>query len=152
MTHDECKQVSNFLLQLCINSPSKLSTLRATSHMSQEPRPWNCESPNESVQRPSQHTSKIMSCDQGSSSVVWSHMWWGPHLNVFPMNFHSCGSSHMIKLDKSRVVSIRSAISSHPAPAGWMHSSHHTSNQPDGSSSILVGWAAHIRTGGHRLG
>ena len=34
--------------------------LRATSHTSQEPWPWNCESPKESVQRPSQHTSKLM--------------------------------------------------------------------------------------------
>jgi hypothetical protein len=32
-------------------------SLRATSHTSQELSPWNCESPNESVQRPlSQHT------------------------------------------------------------------------------------------------
>ena len=30
------------------------TSLRATSHMSQEPWPWNCESPKESVQRPSQ--------------------------------------------------------------------------------------------------
>ena len=34
--------------------------VRATSHMSQEPWPWNCESPKESVQRLSQDTSKIM--------------------------------------------------------------------------------------------
>jgi hypothetical protein len=34
--------------------------LGATSHTSQEPWPWNCESPKESVQRPSQDTSKIM--------------------------------------------------------------------------------------------
>ena len=34
--------------------------LRATSHMSQGPWPCNCESPKESVQRPSQHTSNIM--------------------------------------------------------------------------------------------
>ena len=35
------------------------------------PWPWNCESPEESVQRPSsQHTSKIMLCGHGPSSVV----------------------------------------------------------------------------------
>ena len=34
--------------------------IRATSHTSQEPWPWNCESPKESVQRLSQDTSKIM--------------------------------------------------------------------------------------------
>ena len=35
-------------------------SFRATSHMSQELWPWNYESPRESVQRPSQDTSKIM--------------------------------------------------------------------------------------------
>ena len=34
--------------------------VRATSHTSQEPWPWTCESPKKSVQRPSQHISKIM--------------------------------------------------------------------------------------------
>ena len=34
--------------------------LMATSHMRQEPWPWNCESPIERVQRPSQHTANIM--------------------------------------------------------------------------------------------
>jgi hypothetical protein len=62
---------------------------RATSHTSQEPWPWDCESPKGSVQRPSQHTSKIMSCGHGPSSVVWSHMWPGPQLNVISMNFYS---------------------------------------------------------------
>ena len=33
---------------------------RATSHMRQEPWPWNCESPKEIVQRPSQGTSNII--------------------------------------------------------------------------------------------
>ena len=36
------------------------SVKRATSPTSQEPWPWNCESPKESVQRPSKDTSKIM--------------------------------------------------------------------------------------------
>ena len=39
--------------------------LRATSRTSQEPRPWDCKSPRERVQRPSQNTSKLM-------YVVWS--------------------------------------------------------------------------------
>ena len=34
--------------------------LRVTSHTSQEPWPWNCESPKDSVQRPSQGTFEIM--------------------------------------------------------------------------------------------
>ena len=34
--------------------------VRATSHTSQEPWPWTCESPKESVHRPSQLTFKIM--------------------------------------------------------------------------------------------
>ena len=37
-----------------------ISTLRATSHTSQEPWPWKSESPKESVQRLSQVTSKTM--------------------------------------------------------------------------------------------
>jgi hypothetical protein len=36
------------------------TSLRATPHTSQEPWPWNCESPQESVQRPSQDTSNIL--------------------------------------------------------------------------------------------
>jgi hypothetical protein len=52
--------------------------LRATSHTSQEPWPTNYESPKESVQRPSQDTSKIMYCGRGPSSLVWSHMRLGP--------------------------------------------------------------------------
>ena len=35
-------------------------SIRATSHTSQEPWPWNCESPKERSQRPFQDTSKIM--------------------------------------------------------------------------------------------
>ena len=34
--------------------------VRATSHTSQEPWPWKCNSPKESIQWLSQHTSKIM--------------------------------------------------------------------------------------------
>ena len=34
--------------------------VKTTSHTSQEPWPWDCESPKESVQMPSQDTSKIM--------------------------------------------------------------------------------------------
>ena len=51
----------------------------------------------ESVQRPSQHTFKIMCCGHRPSSVMWSHMWPGPQPNATSMNFYSCGSSCMIK-------------------------------------------------------
>ena len=37
---------------------------QVTSHTSQEPWPWNYESPKESIQRPSQHIPQI--------HVVWS--------------------------------------------------------------------------------
>ena len=71
---------------------------RATSHMSQEPWPWNCKSPKESVQRLSQDTFKIMKCGPGYSSVVWSHMW--PALNRMLFQWiYACMSSHMIKVD-----------------------------------------------------
>jgi hypothetical protein len=62
------------------------SAMRTTSNTSREPWLRNCvtmsrdyePSPKESLQRPSQHTSKIMQCGHGPSSVVWSHMWPGP--------------------------------------------------------------------------
>ena len=72
--------------------------------------PWNCENPEEWVQRPSQHTSKIMYCSHKPSSVVWSHMWPGPQPTAISMVFYSCGSSHTIKYNKSTVVNIRSAM------------------------------------------
>ena len=71
--------------------------LRTTSHTSQEPWPWKCESPKESVQRPSQDTSKVMECGHRPSSVMWSHMRLRPQPNAISMNVYSCGSSHMIK-------------------------------------------------------
>ena len=46
--------------------PWCLCKLRATSYTSQEPWPWNCESPKESAQRPSQDTSRLF--------VVWSRI------------------------------------------------------------------------------
>ena len=70
---------------------------RATSHTRQEPWPWNCGSPKESVQGPSQDPSNITSCDHGPSSVVWSHMWPGPQPNAISMYVYPLGSSHMIK-------------------------------------------------------
>ena len=84
--------------------------IRATSHTSQEPWPWNCESPKESVQRPSHHTSKIMLGDHKSSSVVWSHMYLGPQPNAISMNFYPCRSSHIIKYNKSTDVGIWSTM------------------------------------------
>ena len=52
------EDVSDFYLYMTFYSV--LLQLRATSHMSQEPWPWNCKSPKESARRPSQDTSKIM--------------------------------------------------------------------------------------------
>ena len=48
------------MLYLSCQRPCHMDRLRVTSHTSQEPQPWSCESPKESVQRPSQNTSKIM--------------------------------------------------------------------------------------------
>ena len=58
----------------------------ATDHFTLEPRTvtrrlWEPIA-KESVQRPSQHTSKIMECGHGPSSVVWSHMWPRPQSNA----------------------------------------------------------------------
>ena len=67
-----------------------LKALRATSHTSQEPWPWNCASPKESVHMPSQNTSKVMYCGHGPSSEA---MWLGPRRNAISMNFYSCSPS-----------------------------------------------------------
>ena len=82
---------------------------RATLHMSQEPWPRNCESPEGHVQRPYQDTSDIMKCGHAPSSVVWSRMWPGPHPNAISMDFYSYRPSRMIKYNKPTVVSIQSA-------------------------------------------
>ena len=74
----------------------KFNVLRATSHTSQEPWPRSCESPKESVLRPSQDISKIMHRGHKPSSVMWSHAWPSPQLNVISMNSYSHESSHMI--------------------------------------------------------
>ena len=66
---------SSFRVSIGNHKLTNLLLLTATSHLSQEPWPYNCESPKESAQRPSQDTSKIMYCDHRPSSVVWSHMW-----------------------------------------------------------------------------
>ena len=71
--------------------------LRATSHTSEEPWPRNCESPKQSVQRPSQHTSKLMSCGHESSCVVWSRIWRGPLTKCYFNEFYSCKVSRIIK-------------------------------------------------------
>ena len=59
---------------------------------------------------PSRHTSKIMWCGHGPSSVVWSHVWPGPQPNAIWINFIHNGLSHTIKYNKSTVVSVRSAM------------------------------------------
>ena len=68
----------------------KTQWIRATSHTSQEPWPWNYESPKESAQRPFQGPSKISLCSHGPSIVVWSPMWPGPRPNAVSMHFYSC--------------------------------------------------------------
>ena len=45
---------------ISVGGKVECATLRTTSHRSQEPRLWSCESPNERVGRPSQHTSKLI--------------------------------------------------------------------------------------------
>jgi hypothetical protein len=87
-----------------ILTPSKPSfftmgvCIRAISHKSHEPWPlWNCESPKESVRRLSQHTSWIMQCGHGPSSVVRSRLWPCPQPNAISISFYSCGSLQMIK-------------------------------------------------------
>ena len=80
--------------------------IRATSHTSQEPWPWHCESPKQA----SQGRPNIMYCGHRPSSLVWSHRWPGRQPNATSLNFYSNGSSCMIKHNKATVVSIRGAM------------------------------------------
>ena len=83
----------------------------ATSHASQEPWPWNCESPKESVQRPSP--------THLQNHVVWSRTFKCSVKPYVTRSSNKCyfneflfmrGSSHMIKSNKSTVVSVRNAM------------------------------------------
>ena len=118
--------VIHIFVSFIINQFSHIHAIlaRATSYTSQEPWPWNCESPNESVQRLSQDTSKIMYCGHGPSNAVWSHMWPGPQPNVISMNSYSCESSHMIQSHKTMIVSVHSAMVSQfcgkPTSKRWL--------------------------------
>ena len=78
--------------------------------MSHELWPWNCEIPKESIQRCPKTPPKSCSVIHGPSSVVWSHIWLGPQPNAIWMNCYSCGSSHVMKDNKSTIVSVRSAM------------------------------------------
>ena len=100
-----------------------MMVLRATLHMSQEPWPWNGESPNESVQRPSQDTFQnqrferlewnmihLMPCrlyihlaftySVSPSSVVWREL--GP---TPPFSTNESAWSVMVTCSQSRVWS-----------------------------------------------
>ena len=55
-------------------------------------------------------TSKIMSCGDGSSSVVWSRKWPDSQPNVIQTVFYSCGSPHVIEYYTSTVVRLRNAM------------------------------------------
>ena len=79
--------IIEFVLAYFVNHV--IHNLRATSHTSYEPWPWNCDNPKESVQRPSQRTSKITECGHRPSTVVWSHMWPSPQPNDISMNTSS---------------------------------------------------------------
>jgi hypothetical protein len=62
-------------LQPCVWSGPKLNsmpTLRATSHMSQEPWPCNGDDPWLSSKGCTMGVSKAVSCSHGPSSIVWS--------------------------------------------------------------------------------
>ena len=71
--------------------PSQMvyTTLRATSHMSQEMWPCNCECSKESVRTSSQDTSKTMSCGHGPSSGWWNDQ----PLNQTPFQWTSIHAS-----------------------------------------------------------
>jgi hypothetical protein len=83
--------------------------IRATPHTSQEPWPWNCESPKESVQgRPN---TPPKSCSVVTDPQVQYEAICDRALNQRCFNeFLSCGSPQLIKKNKLPFVSIRSAM------------------------------------------
>ena len=76
---------------------SQYGSLRATLHTSQEPWPWNCESPKGNYPKAvSRHLQSHVLWSR-SLSVVWSHTCSGLQPNAKSMNFYSYGSSHILK-------------------------------------------------------
>jgi hypothetical protein len=102
----------------------KATIVVTEGHFTHEPRAMTMNLWEPKRKCPKAVPTKIMSCGHGSSSVVWSHMWWSPQPNVISMNFCSSRSSHMIKKNKkSTVLSIRSERVSrfcvNPTPERW---------------------------------
>ena len=64
--------------------------VRATSYTSQEPWPWNCESPKEVPKGRPKALPKSCCVEHGPSNVVWSHMWLGLQPNAISIIFYSC--------------------------------------------------------------
>ena len=72
--------------------------VRATSHTSQEPWPKNCESPIESVQRPSLHLQHHVVWSWTLKCSVKSYVT-APSTKCYFNESYSCGSSRMTKLE-----------------------------------------------------
>ena len=70
---------------------------RATSHTSQEPWPWNCESPKEKCPKATVPTNTPpKSCNVVMDPQVYC-VKPGSHPNAISMDFYSSGLSHMIR-------------------------------------------------------
>jgi hypothetical protein len=82
---------------LCVCLWRRSSEVRATSHTSQEPWPWNCESPKENCPKAiPTHLQNHVVWSQTLKCSVKSYVP-GPQPNAISMNFYSCRSSRMIK-------------------------------------------------------
>ena len=97
--------------------------LSATSHMSQEPRPWNCESSKEVSK---DHLKTLPeSCSVVKSPQVYCEVTYDRDLNQVLMQWISIhvGSSHMIKYNKPTIVRFQSAMvfqfRVRPTSRGW---------------------------------
>ena len=84
--------------------------LRAISHMSQEPWPWNCESPKEKCPKAiPRHLQNHVVWSWIFKCIVKSYVT-GPSTKCYFNDFYSCGSSRMIIYNKSMIVNIWSAM------------------------------------------
>ena len=110
----------------CVPPTTPVWEREAKGHFTHKPRAMTIK-----VWEPKRKRPKVVPTHL-QNHVVWSRilecsvscMWSGPQPNATSMNFYPCGSSHMIKQNKSTFVSIRSAmvsqLSVRPTSMRWL--------------------------------
>ena len=86
-------------------------TLRATSHTSQELWPWNFEIPKTKCPKAAPtHPRNHVVWSQAVKASANSYLRPCPQPTAISKIFHSCRSSHMIKIEQSMVVNVWNGI------------------------------------------